>query len=479
MLFRSSLLPLILVSSGFVFTGCVKKINHDNSPEAEARRLLERANAYVSSVKEGDYSYNYVQFYWRRAQSNMERIERVYGDTQIGRSVKLGETPIGPFDTEYYRERVLPRLEVKRLASFNAVNCAIFLYNLPENANNTPARQQTLRWIAEYLSRAKRYSEALTIPVVDDDRPLLLGTVVRVACTYGEDAVVQAVMSRASPAEQAYLQTIVAEAIAFRGATVEQLDLHRRNNLLDTPEIREAQFRGVVRREIALRRAERENLQPKSALDGVDGIQRPDLRHDVPALAKTLLARPTPESAALLARFDAATGQTPESPQISRLRRPEIELARMDNQAAEGNWSAVEQLANDGRTRLHRIYLLAYAGKLDEASAAIAQLSQQEPGLAEEAALQLVRGQMFSHVVSYPVNPDTFAALPIKDPNRLAQLILEWSLTPNRRQRGMLPWDAIVYKFGSGWENLPLPPTVMPSDSPSNTLPVAGAKASS
>ena len=41
---------------------------------AEAARLYAEANAYVTNMAEGQYSYSYLQFYWKRAQANVDRI---------------------------------------------------------------------------------------------------------------------------------------------------------------------------------------------------------------------------------------------------------------------------------------------------------------------------------------------------------------------------------------------------------------------
>jgi hypothetical protein len=37
----------------------------------EAARLYEQANDYVTTMAEGSYSYSYLQFYWKHAESNV------------------------------------------------------------------------------------------------------------------------------------------------------------------------------------------------------------------------------------------------------------------------------------------------------------------------------------------------------------------------------------------------------------------------
>ena len=97
--------------------------------EREASMLYSRANDAVSNISESAYSYAYIQFYWRRAQANIDRILRVYPETETGRKLAAGSLKIGAYDLNYFRERLLPRMEEKRLAAFDAVNNAIFLYN--------------------------------------------------------------------------------------------------------------------------------------------------------------------------------------------------------------------------------------------------------------------------------------------------------------------------------------------------------------
>ena len=46
--------------------------------DAEAARLYERGNAFVNNVTEGLYSYAYIQFHWKRASANLDRIARAY-----------------------------------------------------------------------------------------------------------------------------------------------------------------------------------------------------------------------------------------------------------------------------------------------------------------------------------------------------------------------------------------------------------------
>ncbi len=65
----------------------------------------------------------------------------------------------------------------------------------------------------------------------------------------------------------------------------------------------------------------------------------------------------------------------------------------------------------------------------------------------------------------------TFSDLPITDPCALATAIMEWSMSPNRSQRGATPWDAVVQRFAGGFDNLPKPKSKAVSDAASTQKP--------
>ena len=73
---RTRLLSLIAAALAAVLPA--RAANPDGSTaeagNAEAARLYSEANAYVTNMAEGAYSYAYLQFYWKRAQANVDRI---------------------------------------------------------------------------------------------------------------------------------------------------------------------------------------------------------------------------------------------------------------------------------------------------------------------------------------------------------------------------------------------------------------------
>ena len=94
------------------------------------------------------------------------------------------------------------------------------------------------------------------------------------------------------------------------------------------------------------------------------------------------------------------------------------------------------------------IELYAEAGQTKEAESARKAFSARRarPG-ADDAALAEFRGRMDSTEVQLVARKTAFSELPISGPCVMATAIMEWSLTPNRSQRGATPWDAVVTPF--------------------------------
>ena len=90
---------------------------------------------------------------------------------------------------------------------------------------------------------------------------------------------------------------------------------------------------------------------------------------------------------------------------------------------------------------------------------------------ADDAALAEFRGRMDSTETPLVARKDTFSELPIADPCVMATAIMEWSLTPNRSQRGATPWDSVVTRFAGGFENLPKPKSAVVGDAASTLKP--------
>lgn len=422
--------------------------------DAEAARLYERANEFVKNVQEGPYSYSYIQFHWKRAGANLDRIARAYPSSPTAHRLAAGELKLGGFEPGYFKERVLPRLEEKKVAAFDAVNCAIFLYT-EETNTDTAGKKALLEDIILTLCRQTRWGEALAYPVLDDERGWLWNIVTRQAVTYRNDKLADELVTNAQDANKRMLLLTQAEALGFRGETTDDLEKFLADHSDLAAELRVAIFQGLVRRQKHIDRARQAGLPLKGLYDGVDGVQQPEPEKPLADLAAfyATFSTPAPEPVraayaryfAFLGNFEAARGlQVPESSYAIDAMDWLISQERYADAIALGRRSAA--------TTYHLVFLLARAGRSAEAADVLKQA-----GGGKELIFADARGQLHSSVKPLLVREHTFAQLPLQDPNLVGRLICEWSLTPNRALRGAAPWDAIVFKFSPGFENLPPP----------------------
>jgi hypothetical protein len=461
--FRRSALALLSLAA-FSLSARAGEIGPFTGPEAdaEAARLAERANAYVNNVVEDLYSYAYVQFHWKRAGANIDRILRAYPSSPTAAQLRAGTLKLGPFTPPYFKERVLPRLEEKKVAAFDAVNCAIFLYNLPEN-RDAAGKQALLASIVQTLCRQIRWSEALSFPVLDNERPWLWNEVIRQAAIYRNDKLVDELLANIVAAEKPMLLATVAEGLAFRGETPTALEAFLKKQG-DTPALRTAIFTGLLRRELEIQRAVAANRPLKGLYSGVDGIQLAEQSADLPAWLKTIPAGPALDEARRLhAGYLAALGRLDEARALlPRAEHAGLALRYASYLVSTGEFTAAENLpATFGLTpaqttefNLGLLELLAKTGADQPAASVRARVMNQD---AVATAFREFHGRMLSTEKQLIVRTRTFVDLPIKDPNLIGRLVCEWSLTPNRTIRGAVPWDAIVFKFAPGFENLSPP----------------------
>jgi hypothetical protein len=458
MFFRTQRSFLILIFSIACAPFSWAQPHEPATPQAEAERLYERANDYVTNIGETGYSYAYIQFYWKRAQSNLERIARVYPQTPQGQKIRAAQAKIGPFELAYFKDRVLPRLEEKKVAAFDAVNCSIFLYNLDEKRwDNT--RVATMQSIVEVLARQKRWSEAMIFPVLDEHRTLRLATVFRVAARFQQKKTIEDLLKIATPAQQEVLWPILGEAMALNGTSREEiarfLDQH------PTSSVRLAVLSGMIDREIDIQRAALLHLQQK------DGIQKThysvlklEVRDDVDAVAKTFFPVSTEASRTLVKKYHAALGQKPSEDAAAEEHTAYLTYLALTGKVEELN-RYVSELNLNGADRdlvlLKQIQLLAEAGRDEQCKSLQTQFAQGDASRAEAAELAAFHGRTDSLDTPITVRERTFADLNVKDPCLLAQAIMDWTLTPNRTIRGAAPWDPIVQKFLPGFADLPLP----------------------
>lgn len=449
MLRRLLLLPLLALAlhaqEGITtFTG--------SEADAEAARLYARANDYVNNVVEGKYSYAYIQFHWKRAGSNLDRITRAYASSPVAQQLAAHALKVGSFEPEYFKNRVLPRLEEKKVAAFDAVNCAIFLYGLETNTDEA-GKKALLQSILETLCRQIRWSEALAFPVLDDERLWLWNVVVRQAAIYHNDKLAAELVGNARNDAAPYrlLLATQAEGLAFRGETRESLDAFLQAYPEHADALRAAMFRGLVRRQKHIDRAVQEKRPLKGLYDGLDGIQNPDKPaagiHD---FYRSFGPRPAADIRADYARYYAFLGQLDTAASLA----PESAYAvdAMDALTNQERYPEAIALGRRHGLLADLAFLLARAARTGDAQAIV-----QSGGHTRELIFAAFRGQLYSTVERLEARENTFADLPLRDPNLTGRLICEWSLTPNRALRGATPWDAVVFKFAPGFENLPEP----------------------
>ena len=472
MSFRTRLLPvLVLAACGWLTACSASKSTRQAADVAEADRLYRRANDYVTRVTEGDFSYSYMQFYWRDAQYNVDRILRDYPDTPVGRRLQAGELKLGPFELGYFRKRVLPWLEVKRLGAFDAVNCAIFLYNIDESRWDD-VRLAAFSRIIEVLARQQRWSEALIFPILPQYRALLLSSVFRVAARFDQTKIVHQLLGTSTPAEQAVLYPIQGEELAIRGVPrteiVAFLDQHPQ------VAVKLAVLSGMIQRELRIRRAAALRLPLPSVFLQGGSIENPQVRDDVDAVARQFFPAGNATAAGQLAAYHAALGDPAAARRLAATAGltdlTGVHLAYLDYLAAFEKFDELAayptraDLSADERRqcRLKILELLARAGRTAESQRALQEYLQTDaagnPAAADAAVLAWFRGRIqATNENLLEVRANTFADLPIKDPCVMADAIMEWSLAPDHSVRGASPWDAVVYKYAGGFVNLPEP----------------------
>lgn len=428
--------------------------------DAEAARLYNRADAYVRHVDEGQYSYAYMQFYWKRAGANIDRILRAYPSSPTAKKILADELRVGPFEHIYFKERVLPRLEEKKVGSFDAVNSAIFLYELKGN-HDSPTRRDLLAQIITTLCWQKRWGEALNFPVLEEGKAWLWQIVTGMAVYKHQSLADQLIKNTAKEDLPALLDT-VAHYRAFRGDPADELEKF----LAQYPgnaNLRAAAFSGLVRREIPIQRAVLLKLPLKGIFDGYYAVEKPDQRADLAAFLSTIPPGPALERARHdYARYLAAIGQLDEARKFADGDQLDVAVSYAKHLIDFERYQEAITLpqrfslspATAAAFRLQLIELLAQSGRDEE----VASVRKEIPAnLSTQAVYDEWRGRILSTENQLVVRERTFADIPFHDPNLLGQLVCEWSLTPNRTLRGAAPWDAIVYKFAPGFENLPPP----------------------
>lgn len=442
--------------------------------DAEAARLYSEANDYVRNMAEKDYSYDYLQFYWKRAQANIDRIRTVYAASPTAAALARGDLKLGPYPIDYFKTRVLYNLELKHLGAFDDVNCAIFLYGRDE-ARSDAKRDEALSDILEVLSRRQRWEEALRFPVLSAHRALALHSIFKVAAFYRVDGMIKKIIAQTSPAERvaAGFDPLLAEAIALQGRP--RTELYQFINDHPDDAVRKAALTGVIEREILIHRMEKLHVSFANAIQTIHiVVQNTSMRDNVVAVAPQLFNGSLDAAAPQLAIFFASQGKAPAAADL-----PEAHLAYLQFLADAGRMGDVGTYIKDSGLsaqtkrvcQLKVIEIYAKAGEMSEAESARKAFAPDFSGGADDAALAEFRGRIESTDAPFEAKKTSFADLPITDPCVMAVAIMEWSLAPNRSQRGATPWDAVVARYAGGFDNLPKPKSSVVGDAASTLKP--------
>lgn len=435
----------------------------------EAQRLFEHANDYVTNITEGDYSFSYIQFHWKRAQSNIDRILRAYPDTPTGRALKAGGLKLGPYPISYFKDRVLYRLEEKRQAAVDAVNCAIFLCGT-QGDTWTDTRRVAVARILEVLSRQKRWGEAMKFPLLDADLMLKLTTVFRVAARFEQNDLIKELLANTPKNGLTEMHAILGEAFALRGHPRQEIAA-----LLDkdpAESVKLAVLSGMIQREVKIQLAAALRTPTKDIYLAGGDLKHPEVRDNVNAVARTFFPGGNAAADGMLATYHAALGERPVTsvPVGAHLAYLEY-LAAFEKFDELDSYLQTPGLPGRVTCELKAIELFAQAGRSQEVEHYRAPFIAAGGDEAEEAVLAEFRGRMNSTEQPLTVHEKTLAELPFKNPLYLAQAIMEWSLSPNRSIRGAAPYDAVVQKFAPGFENIPPPKSNAVRDAASTQKP--------
>lgn len=473
---RNRLLSLLIAA--LLLSTPLRAANLDGSTaevgNAEAARLYQEADDYVSSMSEGGYSYAYLQFYWKRAQSNVDRVLKVYPDSPTAKALARGDLKLGPYPLDYFRQRVLFNLETKQLGAFEDVNCAIFLYSLDLKRSDA-AKDMARSEILEVLARRQRWGEALRFPVPDDQRSQLLATIFRVAANDDRTDEVTRMMKVTPAADRAAagFDAIMAESMAILGKP--RSELYSFVEAHPTEAVRSAALEGIVTREVLIHRMERLKVAFGDMIQTTHfNASNVTIRDDVPSVARQLYAGNMDAASLGLAPYYAALGTAPAStaPVAAHLAYVQYlaDSGRLDaaaTYARDNNLSGAARRASD----LKLITLYAEAGQKSESERARKAFGAPGTPDGDQAALADFRGRLSSKSDHFVARSGSFSDLQIKDPCVLAVAIMEWAMTPTRSQRGATPWDAVVLRYAGGFDNLPMPKSKAVRDAASSMKP--------
>jgi hypothetical protein len=467
---RPAVLTAVVAIAGLFLGACAKQKRSAAENEGEARELYARADDFVRKINEGPYSYDYINFHYQQAMKNIDRILTAYPNTEEARRLRQGELKLGNYSIEHFRDAVLPQLGDMKEATESMVNCAIYLYNLPEATR--PESKAALALILETLCRQVRSDEALIFPTLDEDRIFARETIIRVIARGALKDTALSLVEGAEPEEQPFYAAAYGEGMAVAGQKLEELDEIVGRFPTPDQKIELGILRGMIERETNALRDAADNVKKKKREDALkavkaDSAQAPapkkeSVRYDVAAYYRAkFTAQPRPAAVAAFAGFRALQGDLADARAIAG--RDQAALAAVAanyyeylalNDRLTGREDLHRQLGLApeaiGRCELKLVELLAENARYAEADAIKDRGTAEFPALHDQFIRSRMRGVFYSREELFYLNAKTIPALEIKDPAVCAQTLLDWVLSPNRLQKGS-SWgaDQILFKYFS------------------------------
>lgn len=465
-----AVLTAAIVIAGLFFGGCAKQQRSQAEDEREARELYTRADDFVRKINEGAYSYEYINFHYQQAMKNVDRILTAYPNTEEARKLQRGELKLGNYSIDHFRDAVLPQLGDMKEATESMVNCAIYLYNLPEATR--PESRAALALILETLCRQVRSDEALIFPTLDDDRILARETIIRVIARGALQETALSLVEGAEPEEQPIYAAAYGQGMAVAGQKLAELEEITARFPTTDKKIELGILQGMIERETNAFRDAADNVKKKKREEALKAAKvenaatpapkKESVRYDVAAYYHEKFgAQPPSAAVAAFAGFRALQGDLAEARAIAGGDKAALAAVAANyyeylalNDRLTGQENLHRQLGLEpeavGRSELRLVELLAENARYAEADAIKDRGTAEFPALHDQFIRSRMRGVFYSREELFYLNAKTIPALDIKDPAVCAQTLLDWVLSPNRLQKGS-SWgaDQILFKYFS------------------------------
>lgn len=469
--FRPTLLIATVLALFLAGGGCARQTRPPSEDEAEARRLYDRANLSVRDITEGRYSYDYINFHYVQAMQNIDRILTAYPDTEYARKIRDGELKLGPYAIDYYRNVLLAQLGDMKEATESVVNCAIYLYNLPE-ADHLESKV-ALGQILETLCRLVRTDEAMIFPVLPSQQLFAQQTIVEVLARGGQSDAAMSIVEGADPGQQPDLAASYGQGIAVGGAKLTALDDLVANYPAPDHRVELGILRGMIEREgLGYRdkydfvKQEREKKALEDLRKSGKTPEKPKeapVRYDIAAYYRGHFgSNPPPVATAAYAGYLALQGKLDEARAlVANLGEPALvevvanyydHLGLLNQLTGRETLDRQLGLTADGVARC-QLKLVAFLAQNDDDSTAdtLEQAGMTDfPKFRDQFIRSRAWGQFYSRRQLFYLNEHTIPDLGIKDPAVCAEVLLDWFLSPNRLLKGS-SWgaDQIIFKYFS------------------------------